>query len=732
MSTLDDTSTTAGVGGDNALQSCAETDGRYSPSTGNSQHTADLSPPLEESMANIALSTAAEPTDDNALPGAKDGNDEEAHEHEQEQEHEHEHEHEALRGSKCAPDACLFVASLNAQRTDEQLTESVTHHFLRWGNIMNVKVMKDWMNRPYAFVQYEHVENAKHALKEGHDTVIDGRHIRVEQARVNRTLFLAKFPKSMTEETLCRYLEKWGEIEDITILQNYATGRSKGCGFAKFKYREEAIRAYLQIRQQGRWAVEWAANLDKSLIEMDRHAIFIGQLDPDTLTEADVEQRFGAYGPMDTVNFVNKAVNIAAGEVKTAFAFVRYRNEDSAARAIEHENGATFGGRKIRVQYRETPESRAQKKAMMGQAPFQHQGLVMGNAGIGLTSPNGNPVLAPYISGVVPPPSLFNVFGSPTKPRMMDGSTPMATLQQMTPMYGVPIMNYAPVSAPAAGQDPTSSNALSMSPEAVRSMQPPPPPPPLPSMSQMSAMKPNGNVMSTSYGPLYQFPQPWMYQAQEMSTPDRRPIGPNNSMVPPLTPTSPVRPAFAMSTAQPAMMVQSPPISRGNGRARGRTGTGSGVVAPFPPPPPPLQQQQQQQMSYPTLVYYPAQYYMSPNQQQQQSGGMQTPAPSPVFIGSAGNTDQLAQGGNGTGLHQQVEPGQPYAMHHPSMQLLSGNGNNHGMAYSTGNGLGSGNDEPTLFGQRASQFHGGKFIGAIKTSPPSDATSTWGHWELEE
>jgi hypothetical protein len=55
---------------------------------------------------------------------------------------------------KGEPEACLFVASLNAQRSDEQLTESVTRHFIKWGSLMGVKVMKDWMNRPYAFVQF--------------------------------------------------------------------------------------------------------------------------------------------------------------------------------------------------------------------------------------------------------------------------------------------------------------------------------------------------------------------------------------------------------------------------------------------------------------------------------------------------------------------------------------------------------------------------------------------------
>lgn len=61
----------------------------------------------------------------------------------------------AKHAYKGLPQACLFVASLSSARTDAQLQESVTEHFQKWGNILNVKVLKDWMQRPFAFVQFE-------------------------------------------------------------------------------------------------------------------------------------------------------------------------------------------------------------------------------------------------------------------------------------------------------------------------------------------------------------------------------------------------------------------------------------------------------------------------------------------------------------------------------------------------------------------------------------------------
>ncbi|KAJ3079139.1 hypothetical protein HK102_004000 [Quaeritorhiza haematococci] len=258
--------------------------------------------------------------------------------------------------NKGMPAACLFVASLSSARTDEQLCESVTKHFQAYGPLLNVKVLKDWLSRPYAFVQFEKVEDAKRALVEAHNTIVDGRHIRVEQARVNRTLFIAKFNRSMTEPQLKETLEKYGQVEDLTILQNYQTGRSKGCGFVKFCYREDAIRAYLGLRNTLKWVVEWAANLDKGQVELDKQSVFVGQLNQNLVTRELLEEKFGAYGKIENLQLVNRFSSGPAS--RPAFAFIKYSEEASAEKAIQAENGQTWLDRTIRVQYRETGEFR--------------------------------------------------------------------------------------------------------------------------------------------------------------------------------------------------------------------------------------------------------------------------------------------------------------------------------------------------------------------------------------
>jgi hypothetical protein len=49
----------------------------------------------------------------------------------------------------------IHKQSLNKNVDDEELHTSVYNHFKRWGSLLGVKVLNDWLKRPYAFVQYE-------------------------------------------------------------------------------------------------------------------------------------------------------------------------------------------------------------------------------------------------------------------------------------------------------------------------------------------------------------------------------------------------------------------------------------------------------------------------------------------------------------------------------------------------------------------------------------------------
>ncbi|KAF9209592.1 hypothetical protein BGZ49_003079 [Haplosporangium sp. Z 27] len=197
------------------------------------------------------------------------------------------------------------------------------------------------------------------SMLEAQNTIIDGRHIRIEQARVNRTLFVLRFGRAMTEQDLISFLEQYGPVEDVSIFHDIGPFRNKRYAFAKFAYRDDAIRAYMSLRNNSKWTVEWAQNLSCQN-QIEKESVFIGQLNPDLVTEVALRERFQVYGNIKHINLIKRD---RPGVYKpSAFAFIEFDNENSAREAIESENDNTFLRTNIRVQYREASEYRMQRQ----------------------------------------------------------------------------------------------------------------------------------------------------------------------------------------------------------------------------------------------------------------------------------------------------------------------------------------------------------------------------------
>ncbi|KAI8823269.1 hypothetical protein BJ741DRAFT_634443 [Chytriomyces cf. hyalinus JEL632] len=332
--------------------------------------------------------------------------------------------------SKNLPEACLFVASLSSSLSDAELLAGVEEHFLQWGSLTNVKVLKDWLARPYAFVQFENQRDAQVALARAHNTLIHGRYIRVEQAKVNRTLFIAKV-KGIPVEELKSRLEAFGPVEDINLLHNHHTNRSKGCGFVKFRLRDDAIKAFLGVRQQYPWVVEWATNFDQSKPELDLCTIFVGQLNQKFVTPEMLRERFEKYGEIHSLQLVNK-LHEEGPSSRPAFAFITYVEESGAESAIEFENAQMWMERTIRVQYREIGEQKGIARAAnrkssdrMQQQPGFHQ-----NQAPPLRDSRAQVSAGPYQPnqsqfGYMPPPYSY---GGPTPPNPMHSNPSPAAM----------------------------------------------------------------------------------------------------------------------------------------------------------------------------------------------------------------------------------------------------------------------------------------------------------------
>jgi len=295
---------------------------------------------------------------------------------------------------KGPPQACIFVASLTAETTEEKIRSFFTY----FGTVLKVRLLRDRSLKPYAFVQFSKTEEADAVLGNTPiPLIIDNRKVRVERAKVNRTLFVTRLSQQINEKQLREIAEEYGVVEEVTIIKNFLTNRSKGCGYIKYTYREDAADAFASLKLvQKKWTIEWAANNSEDPI--DKQNVFVGNLNPRETTKELVQTRFERYGLLESLTFVNPSLNPTAtsssssspidtppeepsstladassdpaNKKKSAFAFVRYVEPAGAALAIENENGVDWCGRRVRVQYCETPETKSKRRAPGSSSPL--------------------------------------------------------------------------------------------------------------------------------------------------------------------------------------------------------------------------------------------------------------------------------------------------------------------------------------------------------------------------
>ncbi|KAI8837954.1 hypothetical protein BJ741DRAFT_577143 [Chytriomyces cf. hyalinus JEL632] len=243
------------------------------------------------------------------------------------------------------PQACVFVANLVSSKNEDELFQSVSAHFSKWGEISEIKLDRDVSNRPYAFVQFSKISDAKLALAQSQSSILDGRPIRVEPAKVIRTLRI-KFSPSLDANILENELATFGHIEDFSVLRYRDTQESKGVAYVKYFSRADAIQAFLAIRKRPKWAIEWVKNQDRQT-ELDKSSIFVGKLNEETVTEELLRVKFERYGEIERIQLFTPPNS------RQAFAFIRYMNDNDAELAIDECHGSRWLDRIIKVQYRE-------------------------------------------------------------------------------------------------------------------------------------------------------------------------------------------------------------------------------------------------------------------------------------------------------------------------------------------------------------------------------------------
>eukprot|EP01114_Cavostelium_apophysatum_P007194 TRINITY_DN1903_c0_g1_i1.p1 TRINITY_DN1903_c0_g1~~TRINITY_DN1903_c0_g1_i1.p1 ORF type:complete len:613 (+),score=125.13 TRINITY_DN1903_c0_g1_i1:161-1999(+) len=144
----------------------------------------------------------------------------------------------------------LFIGQLPKTMTESE----VRAIFEPYGPIIEFTLIKDratGMNKGCGFLVYNSKKQADFVIDQLHNkkTFPPAKHpIQIKYAlgeleRLEHKLFIGMIPKSADEEAVRTLFSPYGEIESISILRDPSTQESRGCGFVKYRLREDAINA---------------------------------------------------------------------------------------------------------------------------------------------------------------------------------------------------------------------------------------------------------------------------------------------------------------------------------------------------------------------------------------------------------------------------------------------------------------------------------------------------------
>ncbi|EFP10158.1 hypothetical protein CRE_24556 [Caenorhabditis remanei] len=286
----------------------------------------------------------------------------------------------------------LFVGNLDPAITDEFLATL----FNQIGAVTKAKIIFDCfqgLNDPFAFVEFSDHNQASQALQS-----MNGRQLLEREMRVNWAVepnqpgdrnkpetsrhfhvFVGDLSAEIDSTKLREAFLPFGEVSEAKIIRDNATNKAKGYGFVSYPRREDAERAIEQMNGQwlGRRTIRtnWATrkpeeeggerrerdrnergdrphrgegrhhHFEKTYDEVFREAaadntsVYVGNIN--SLTEDEIRRGFERFGQIVEVRIFKSQ----------GYAFVKFEQKESAARAIVQMNNQDVSGQMVRCSW---------------------------------------------------------------------------------------------------------------------------------------------------------------------------------------------------------------------------------------------------------------------------------------------------------------------------------------------------------------------------------------------
>ncbi|CAL1388892.1 unnamed protein product [Linum trigynum] len=255
--------------------------------------------------------------------------------------------HEVFKERRKRKEFEVFVGGLDKDATESDLRKV----FGRVGEITEVRLMMNPQtkkNKGFAFLRFSSVEQAKRAVTELKNPVINGKHCGVSPSKDSDTLFLGNICKTWTKDALKEKLKHYGvdNVEHLALVEDSNSGgMNRGYAFVEFSCRSDAIDALKRLQKKDvlfgvdkRAKVSFADSFidigDEIMAQVK--TVFIDGL-PSSWDEDHVRELLKVYGKIEKVEL---ARNMPSAKRKD-FGFVTFDSHEAAvtcAKSINNEN----------------------------------------------------------------------------------------------------------------------------------------------------------------------------------------------------------------------------------------------------------------------------------------------------------------------------------------------------------------------------------------------------------
>ena len=170
-----------------------------------------------------------------------------------------------------------------------------------------------------------------------------------ERIRAEHTVFVSAIHPKVKERELFDFFSQCGRVEDVRLIKDNKTKRSKGLAYIEFKSADAVAAA---LTRHGQLLAGYPVTIQPTQYpptkptatqsSPDSMRLYVGSLQY-AVTEVDLRPIFAAIGPLDSVE-VHKD---SATGVSKGFGFVQYRHKADAELAMATLQGLDVAGRPV-------------------------------------------------------------------------------------------------------------------------------------------------------------------------------------------------------------------------------------------------------------------------------------------------------------------------------------------------------------------------------------------------